>query len=52
MAVGGGQPVTGREQEAAFLGEGNAPVLGLTAGYTVCFVKNPLTSILRIPLPF
>lgn len=39
MAGGGGQPGTGREQEGAFLGEGNVPVLGLRAGYTVCFVK-------------
>lgn len=39
MAVGGGQPVTGREQDGASLGEGNVLVLDLSAGYTVCFGK-------------
>lgn len=40
-AYGGGrrQARTGREQEGAFSGAGNALVLGLSASYTVCFVK-------------
>lgn len=51
MAVGGGQPVTGREQEGAFLGEGNVPELDLSAGYPVCFVKIHC-ALLTIPLLF